>query len=210
MSILKSIETSFEDKKRKGWDKMYYFFDIHSTIVKPNYKAGDIPTEFYPHAKETLQYLSTVGEISMGLYTCSHPHEIEKYKEFFTSHNINFSFVNKNPEIVTDPIGYGCYDDKPYINVLFDDKAGFDGETDWLPVLLLMKKKCEGITEEDLNEEDQDQLFCEIENEGLGYWLLNYSLEWEAKNNEMGILIREARKSLSKLEKYFESKGIME
>lgn len=141
MSILKAIETSFITKKEKGWEKMYYFFDIHSTIVKPNYKSGVIPTEFYPYAKETLQYLSTLDEVCMILYTCSHPHEIELYKEFFKNNHINFTFVNENPEILTDPIGYGCYDVKPYINVLFDDKAGFDAEKDWLPVLRLMKQK---------------------------------------------------------------------
>jgi hypothetical protein len=43
--------------------------------------------------------------------------------------------------VKTQTNGYGCYDKKPYMNVLFEDKAGFDAETEWEPVLALMKSK---------------------------------------------------------------------
>lgn len=33
------------------------------------------------------------------------------------------------------------YDKKPYFNILFEDKCGFSGEEDWLPVLNLLKEK---------------------------------------------------------------------
>lgn len=210
MSIINAILTNhFEMKEKRGWDRTYWFFDIHSTIVKSNYKVGEIPTEFYPYAKETLQYLSTLKEICMVLYTCSHPHEIEQYKDFFKSHNINFTYVNKNPEVVTDLNGYGCYDDKPYINVLFDDKAGFNGEKDWLPVLKLMKHRCSDNPTMELTEDDNDQLFCELENDGLGYWVLNHSHAWEEKDFELGLLITQAKESMKKLEKYLTTKGVL-
>lgn len=210
MSVINSILTNhFEMKEKRGWDKTYWFFDIHSTIVKPNYKAGEIPTEFYPNAKETLQYLNNLDDVCMILYTCSHPHEILEYKKFFESHGINFIYTNKNPEIKTDLKGYGCYDDKPYINVLFDDKAGFKGESDWLPVLKLMKHKYSTESPKELSEDDNDQLFCELENDGLGYWVLNHSHDWEKKDYEMGVLISEAKKALMKLENYLENKGVL-
>lgn len=110
---------------------MYMAVDIHGTIVAPNYKAGDIPKEFYPGAKETLAALTADEETVLIMYTCSHPHEIEQYVQFFADHGIVFNYVNENPEVATDPNGYGCYDKKFYTNVILDDKAGFNPKTDW-------------------------------------------------------------------------------
>ena len=142
MGITHSILINhFEYKEKRGWDKTYWFFDIHGTILKPNYQFGNIPKEFYPHAKEAMQLISKLDDVCMVLYTCSHPHEIEQYLEFFKENNINFHYVNENPEVATDLNGYGCYDKKPYINVLFEDKAGFNPETEWLEVLELLTDK---------------------------------------------------------------------
>jgi hypothetical protein len=142
MSILNAIiKNHFEYKEKRGWDKTYWFFDIHGTILKPNYTYGNTPKDFYPYAKETLQFLSKLPDICMILYTCSHPHEIEEYIKLFEENDIKFQYVNDNPEVVTDINGYGCYDKKPYVNVLFEDKAGFDPETEWKLVLFLMKEK---------------------------------------------------------------------
>jgi hypothetical protein len=141
VGILKAIK---EDQKKcleRNFDRSYYFVDIHSTIVKSNYDSKSIPTEFYPFAKETLQYMSKLNpRIKLILYTCSHPKEIDLYLNFFRKNDIYFQYVNKNPEVQTDKNGYGCYDDKPYISVLFDDKAGFDAEEDWEPTLGLLKE----------------------------------------------------------------------
>lgn len=141
MSATRAIKTCFEQRQKRGWDRLYFFFDIHGTILKPNYQYGNIPKEFYPHAKEAMQLISKLPDVCMVLYTCSHPHEIEQYLEFFKENNIHFQYVNENPEVATDLNGYGCYDKKPYINVLFEDKAGFDPETEWLEVLELLTNK---------------------------------------------------------------------
>ena len=143
MSILKSIQKNHFDYKPKTDvpKKTYWFFDIHGTILRPNYKYGNTPKDFYPYAVETLQLLSTLPDIVMVVYTCSHPHEINEYVKLFESNNIKFHYINDNPEVPTDINGYGCYDKKPYMNVLFEDKAGFDAETEWKEVLDLMKSK---------------------------------------------------------------------
>jgi hypothetical protein len=141
MSIKKSIKLNhFQLKKERNWDKVYYAFDIHGTILKSNYKHGDIPKEYYPYAKKTLQYICRLPDIVSFLYTCSHPHEIEQYLTFFREDDIFFKYVNENPEIETDTTGYGCYDKKPYMNVLFEDKAGFNPEKDWKKVYKLLRK----------------------------------------------------------------------
>ncbi len=140
MGIIKSIQVNhFEYKAKRNWDKTYWFFDIHGTILKPNYQYGNTPKDFYPYAVETLQFLTKLPDVEMIIYTCSHPHEIQEYIKLFADHEITFKFVNENPEVPTQVDGYGCYDKKPYMNVLFEDKAGFDPETEWKDVLEFMK-----------------------------------------------------------------------
>lgn len=142
MGILKSIQVNhFEYKEKRNWDKTYWFFDIHGTILKPNYEYGNTPKDFYPYAIETLQFLTKLPDVEMIIYTCSHPHEIQEYIKLFADSRITFKYINENPEVPTQVDGYGCYDKKPYMNVLFEDKAGFDPETEWKEVLEFMKSK---------------------------------------------------------------------
>jgi hypothetical protein len=146
MGVTKAIINSFAYKIKRNWDTMYWVFDIHGTILAPNYTYGDTPKEFYPMAKETLQFISKLNDVCMILYTCSHPHEINEYLEFFKENDIHFKYINENPEVLTDINGYGCYDKKPYMNVLFEDKSGFDPMVEWQEVYdLLLTKYGENI-----------------------------------------------------------------
>jgi len=130
-SIVNAINNAFVEKEKRGWSKLYFFFDIHQTILYPDYNNND-PKRFYKHAKVVLQFLSNHKDIEMGLYTCSYPNEIDNYLQFFKENNINFLHINKNQD--AKDTTYGYYQDKPYYNVLFEDKAGFDAETDWLEI----------------------------------------------------------------------------
>lgn len=142
MSIKNSIAVNhFELKEKRNWDKTYWAFDIHGTILRPNYTYGNTPDDFYPMAKETLQFISKLPDVVMFLYTCSHPHEIEEYLQLFRKFDIDFKYVNENPEVQTEKEGYGNYDKKPYMNVLFEDKAGFNPEVEWQEVYDLLKTK---------------------------------------------------------------------
>lgn len=141
MGIFTAINQAYLDKERKSFEKIYVMVDLHGTIIKPNYQAGNIPTEFYDHAKETLQIMSKAKDICLIMYTCSHPHEIEQYLSLFKQNDIHFDYVNENPEVVTQADGYGCYDKKPYMNLLFDDKAGFNPTIEWVDVLKEFKFK---------------------------------------------------------------------
>jgi hypothetical protein len=134
-SIIKALNNLEKIKLLRGWDRTFWAFDIHGTLIKPNYTSERIPTELYEHAIDVLKLLTDDPEVCLMLYTCSHPSEIKEYVEFFNSHGINFEYVNVNPEVKTDLGGYGCYDKKPYFNILFEDKAGFDPESDWIEVL---------------------------------------------------------------------------
>lgn len=136
--ITRAIKKAFAHAEEKNWDKTFWAFDIHETIIKPNWSEESIPTEFYPLAKEALQLISKRKDVSRILFTCSHPAEIEQYLNFFRENNIHFDHVNENPEVVTKK--YGCYEKKPYFNVLFEDKAGFDPYEDWEEVIKLVKE----------------------------------------------------------------------
>lgn len=130
--ITRAIKACLQNAKERGWKKTYWAFDIHGTILKSNFRRDSISTEFYPGAVEVLQMLGKRKDIVKILYTCSYPSEIEQYVELFKEHNIHFDHINKNPEVADG--GYGFYQHKFYFNVLMDDKAGFDGETDWLAI----------------------------------------------------------------------------
>jgi hypothetical protein len=131
-----NFENSFKIMKERGWNEFYVFIDIHSTILYPDY--GGLAKVYYPYAKEVLHKLSNDKRIKLGLYTCSHPHEIEDYKIFFNNDNIKFEMVNKNPEVHNTRGGY--FQDKPYMNVLLDDKSGFVGEFDWYIIDWVLNK----------------------------------------------------------------------
>lgn len=114
--------------KKRQWNKVYWFVDIHETILKPNWDADNVPHEWYPHAKEVLQIISKRKDICLILYTCSYENEIMDYLKFFMDNDIHFHYVNRNPE--AENTRYGRFEEKPYMNVLLDDKAGFEAEVD--------------------------------------------------------------------------------
>lgn len=127
--IDKAIKNCLRNATEKGWNKTFWAFDLHGTILKPNFTPGTISNEFYPEAKEVMQIVSKRKDISTILFTCSYPDEIVQYLDFFRQHDICFDYINENPEVVDG--SYGYYQKKFYYNILFEDKAGFDANTDW-------------------------------------------------------------------------------
>lgn len=132
MSLVDTIQKEFEKAESKGWTKIFVFVDLHECILKPDWEITDLAHDYYPEAKEMLQELSERDDICLVVWTCSHPFEITEYLINFEADDIHFDYVNENPEVRTDNRGhsnterpkYGCYDKKPYYNVLLDDKAG--------------------------------------------------------------------------------------
>ncbi len=136
--ITKAIKRALLNKERKGWSRSYWAFDIHETILQPTWKQDEISKEFYPHARETLRLISKREDVIMILYSCSNPKELEQYLQFFRREDIYFSYINENPDVPN--ADYGNYDKKPYFNVLFEDKAGFDAWEDWKKVQVMLTK----------------------------------------------------------------------
>jgi hypothetical protein len=134
--IARTIQRQYEIARQRKWDRTYWAVDLHGTVIKPNYRDDELPTEYYAHAMETMRLLSGRADVRLIMYTCSWPAEIERYVAKFKETGIDFDHVNKNPEVESE--GYGHYEDKPYFNVLLDDKAGFDPDLHWRDILKVM------------------------------------------------------------------------
>lgn len=129
------IEKMFAHAEQRKWYETYWFIDLHGVISKPDYRKTVKEIEYYDHVKETLQYITkNRPDVIMILFTSSYPDELKIYMKQFEEDDIFFKYVNENPEITDLKGNFGCYDKKPYYNVIIDDKGGFNPETDWLPI----------------------------------------------------------------------------
>jgi uncharacterized protein YxeA len=134
-----AFEEAFKLSKDRQWDYFFVAIDLHKTVLKPDYDKMFV-TEFYDHAERVLKAMSERGDMTLIMYTCSHPNEINKYLELFKSRGINFQYVNENTDPNISGTDYGDFTGKPYMNVLLEDKAGFDAEEDWIKIEKLLKK----------------------------------------------------------------------
>ena len=134
--IINAVEQAFRRAKEKNWWKIYVAVDIHGVVLVPTYET-DGEKIFYPHAEESMQYLTKRKDIILMMYTCSHPETIAEYYDFFLDRGIEFDYLNTNPEVENDHLGY--YKFKPYMNIFIDDKAGFM-PSEW-PILIDEIKK---------------------------------------------------------------------
>lgn len=132
--IVPYIRKMFDHSFSKEWYETYWAIDLHGTIIKPNYKDVTYPAEYYPYAKKALQMLSKRPDIKLILFTSSFPREIEEYLKKFETDEIHFDAVNENPGISSQNGNFGYYEKKFYFNVMIEDKAGFDPETEWMQI----------------------------------------------------------------------------
>ena len=127
-------------KEERGWDHIAIAVDLHGTVFKSTYAPG-LATEYYPHAKECLQELTKRPDILMYMYTGTPGDLREGYFLKFAMDKITMppdslevlEIMNiKNNE-------FQNFNDKPYFNVLLEDKAGFDPKIDWMDILIYLK-----------------------------------------------------------------------
>ena len=139
------IQKMFAHSFSKEWYETYWAFDIHGVILEPNYRKNSLHATFYPWAKETMQILSERKDIVLIMFTSSYPTEIEYYYKVFKDNDIHFDYINENPAIDSMKGNFGFYEKKFYYNVLFEDKSGFDPESEWKQLYdLFMKYKKDG------------------------------------------------------------------
>ena len=127
MSLQKSIEEMFKQKKERRWDKLFISIDLHNTIIK---SGRNIPLYVFPEAERALKYLNTIDYITLILYTSTKVEQLEEFYIWCMHNDIKFSYLNENPECASSSKN-GDYTKKYYSNLILDDKAGFDHITDW-------------------------------------------------------------------------------
>lgn len=124
-----NIERSFQWKKERGWDTLYWLIDLHDTVFPGKY-ASDQDYEVYAGALEVLKWISDREDQKIVIWTSSYAAHYHEVKEFFEKeHIITLDYHNDNPECGNTD--YADFTTKPYFNILLDDKAGFVGDTDW-------------------------------------------------------------------------------
>lgn len=129
-SIIRTYEKAIETKLKRGWEKIYILVDLHGTVIHPNWSDTELPQDTYPNSVEVLSIFTRDPEVCLILWTSSHERDYIQYRGMLEFLGVKFDYVNENPEVKTDPNGYGNFDLKPYFNVIFDDKAGFEPQ-DW-------------------------------------------------------------------------------
>lgn len=129
--ILETFKRELKKMSSRGWDQIYVMVDIHDTIFKACYREPE-RLEWLGKSKEALQKLSEDKRFKLILWSSSYDRILEKYLKVFKENKIYFDYVNVNPEVHDDDLG--CFQKKPYFNIIIDDKAGFE-ESDWEVIL---------------------------------------------------------------------------
>jgi len=52
--VLRAIKNAFKLKENRGWDRIYFAIDLHSTVVKPNYSTDSISNRVLPTLKRGI------------------------------------------------------------------------------------------------------------------------------------------------------------
>lgn len=125
-----NIERSFSDKKKRNWPKLFWCIDVHDVILEGKYNLNNEGASYMPNALKVLRMLSNRKEdMALILWTSGHVGPTSKVLENLEKEGVKFDYVNNNPECPNDRL---CdFSKKFYFNILLDDKAGFEGATDW-------------------------------------------------------------------------------
>ena len=124
-----NIERAFKDKIRRNWDTLFVCVDVHDVILEGKYNLMNTGASYMPNALRVLQQFSKRNDIKLIMWTSSHAEPTNAIHEELKSNDIHFDFLNGNPACPTTDL---CnFNQKFYFNILLDDKAGFEGATDW-------------------------------------------------------------------------------
>lgn len=143
-----NIAKTFAMKKLRGWPEVYFCIDLHGTIIPSGHGPtdGSDRLEFYPDAKEVLQWMCQRKDIMSILWTSTPSNRLGPVVDWLEANSIRFTYINANPHAKNTP--RSTFDKKFYFSVLLDDRAGFEPETDWT----LIKQELIRIGEWDVKE----------------------------------------------------------
>jgi len=127
-----NIERTFRDRKVRRWPNIYFCIDLHDVILQGKYKLNNDAAGYFPNCFNVLRQLNKHPDFVLILWTSGHIGPTAKVLEDLEKEGIHFKFVNENKDCPDDHL---CnFSKKFYMNILLDDKAGFEGATDWFLV----------------------------------------------------------------------------
>jgi hypothetical protein len=133
-----NIERTYRDKALRRWPNVYWCIDVHDVILEGKYSLMNDGAGYLPNALKVLRMLSKKSETKLILWTSSYPAPISKVLDGLEKEGVTFAFVNENRDCPNDKL---CdFGKKFYFNILLDDKAGFDGATDWFLIEKELKR----------------------------------------------------------------------
>jgi hypothetical protein len=126
----KIISDVLEQKKQRGWEKLYWAVDLHDTVITGKYNKFNHGSALLPGAKNVLDYLYNHESHRTILWTSSYKEAAMDACQLF---DLKFHYFNENPECPNSDL---CdFQRKIYFNFLLDDKAGFDAVNgDWFEI----------------------------------------------------------------------------
>lgn len=126
-TISQLFDSAFAVKEKRNWEKIFVIVDIHETILEPTW-SEKVSETYYPMAKECLQILTKREDVCLIQWSSSSYVNNLAYDDKFCNDEIFFNYINENPEVPST--FYADFDTKLYMNVIIDDKAGFEPR-DW-------------------------------------------------------------------------------
>jgi hypothetical protein len=124
-----NLERAFKKRRERGNPYLFVAVDLHETIIEGKYNRMNEGAAFYPGALEVLRQWTKRPDIKLILWTSSHSDAIADILYRLFSHGVTFDHVNCNPDCPSTDL---CdLSSKWYFDVLIEDKASFEGATDW-------------------------------------------------------------------------------
>jgi hypothetical protein len=138
VNIRDAILRAVDKKQNRGYDKLYWAIDLHNSIIRRGMENRTEEEQFFPYAIPVLQILTHRSDMVLILFTSSTKETADHAIEFMRKFGIYFDYVNCNPDFPSNDL----YDfsTKFAFDVMVEDKAGFNGETDWKEILETLKK----------------------------------------------------------------------
>lgn len=131
MSIVRAIERAYRITAERGWDRVYWALDLHGTCISSNYQKG-VYSWLTPECGPILKEISQLPETNLIVWSSLHDSDKIGIATFFKEAGVKIIGINENPlEKSTDT---GCFDQKFYMSIIVDDKAGFDPD-EWPQVM---------------------------------------------------------------------------
>ena len=139
-----NIDRTYKEMARRNWDTIYVCVDVHDVILEGKYNRLNVGAAYMPGALEVLRRWTEHSYIKLILWSASHEDATASVLDGLTQEGVRFDYINENPECPNNEL---CdFSKKLYFNILLEDKAGFEGETDWI----LIKQELQRLGKWDL------------------------------------------------------------